>query len=69
MSKAKEKIIDKNILEANIKLVDENKELKNRINTAIEYLEEQPYEVGCYDEQNKVFYKLDILKILKGMVE
>ena len=61
--------INNNLIDANTKLVDENKNLKNRINTAIEYLEEQPYEVGCYDEQNKVFYKLDLLKILKGAVE
>lgn len=61
--------INENILNANIKLVDENKELKETINKAIEYIEEQPYEVGCYDEKNKVFYKLDLLKILKGAVE
>lgn len=39
MSKAKERIIDKNILEANIKLVDENKELKDKIKQSIELIE------------------------------
>lgn len=69
MSKAKERIIDKNILEANIKLVDENKYIKEQIKRIINDVEEQPFELGYYDEKNHVFYKLDLLNELRSLVE
>ena len=63
MSKAKEKIIDKNILEANIKLVDENKELKDKIKQSIELIE-------YYLEKDLSLLDINrLLEILRSSVE
>lgn len=63
MSKAKEKIIDKNILEANIKLVDENKELKDTIKQSIELIE-------YYLEKDLSLLDINkLLEILRSSVE
>lgn len=69
MKVAKEKMIDNNILKANIKLVDENKYIKEQIKKIINDVEEQPFELGYYDEKNHVFYKLDLLNELRSLVE
>ena len=69
MKVAKEKMIDNNILKANIKLVDENKYIKEQIKKIINDFEEQPFELGYYDEKNHVFYKLDLLNELRSLVE
>ncbi len=61
--------IDKNLVNANIKLVDENKYLKEQIKKIINDVEEQPFELGYYDDKNKVFYKLDLLNELRSLVE
>lgn len=61
--------IDKNLVNANIKLVDENKYLKEQIKKIINDIEEQPFELGYYDDKNKVFYKLDLLNELRSLVE
>lgn len=63
MSKAKERIIDKNILEANIKLVDENKELKDKIKQSIELIE-------YYLEKDLSLLDINkLLEILRSSVE
>lgn len=61
--------IDKNLVNANIKLVDENKYIKEQIQKIINGIEEQPFELGYYDDKNKVFYKLDLLNELRSLVE
>lgn len=61
--------IDKNLVNANIKLVDENKYIKEQIKRIINDVEEQPFELGYYDDKNKVFYKLDLLNELRSLVE
>jgi hypothetical protein len=61
--------IDKNLVNANIKLVDENKYIKEQIKKIINDIEEQPFELGYYDDKNKVFYKLDLLNELRSLVE
>ena len=61
--------IDKNLVNANIKLVDENKYIKEQIQKIINDIEEQPFELGYYDDKNKVFYKLDLLNELRSLVE
>lgn len=63
MSKAKEKIIDKNILEANIKLMDENKELKEKIKQSIKLIEQ-------YLEKDLSLLDINkLLEILRSSVE
>ena len=76
MSKAKEKMIDKNILEANIKLVDENKHLKEVIKEVINDLElTKQMNTHFTDSQGNVFLNVDIdhidylLKMLGETVE
>lgn len=63
MSRIKEKAIDKNVLEANIKLVDENKDLKKRNNEAIEYIE------YCLEKDLRILNIEKLINILKGSVE
>ncbi|MBO7712737.1 MAG: hypothetical protein J6S85_04445 [Methanobrevibacter sp.] len=63
MKKTREKAIDKNILEANIKLIDENKDLKQRNNTAIEYIE------YCLEKDLRILNIEKLINILKGTVE
>ena len=59
----REKTIDKKILEANIKLVDENKDLKDRINNAVDYIE-------YYLKKDLRILNIDtLINILKGTVE
>ena len=59
----KEKTIDKKVLEANIKLVDENKDLKDRINNAVDYIE-------YYLKKDLRILNIDtLINILKGTVE
>lgn len=59
----KEKTIDKKVLEANIKLVDENKNLKDRINNAVDYIE-------YYLKKDLRILNIDtLINILKGTVE
>ena len=55
----KESSINKNLLNANIKLQDENKELKEKIKKAIEYVDKMSYA----DIVNNP--KKDLIKILK----
>lgn len=69
MKVAVDKHIDTNIYKANIKLVDENKYIKEQIKKIINDVEEQPFELGYYDEKNHVFYKLDLLNELRSLVE
>lgn len=59
----REKTIDKKVLEANIKLVDENKDLKDRINNAVDYIE-------YYLKKDLRILNIDtLINILKGTVE
>lgn len=63
MRKTREKVIDQNILEANIKLMDENKDLKQRNTEAIEYIE------YCLEKDLRILNIEKLISILKGTVE
>ena len=67
--------IDKNLVNANIKLVDENKYIKEQIKRIIEYME---YHLGnIINDEFRAFGDLDyaqdeveeVYKMLKGLVE
>lgn len=67
--------IDKNLVNANIKLVDENKYIKEQIQKAIEYIENNTKE-WVHDDYDTTIYNAlnqeecdELLKMLKGLVE
>jgi hypothetical protein len=63
MSRVKERAIDNNVLKANIKLVDENKELKEVIKQTIDIIE-------YYLEKDLSLLNVEkILEMLKSSVE
>lgn len=65
MKVAKEKAIDNNLLKANIKLMDDKKELEDIIKRATRYIssfKEQGIDYSYFDFES-------LLKILKGKVE
>ena len=55
--------IDKDLFDANIKLMDENKFLKRNIQKALDYIEERK------DYAAMKVIKRDLLKILSGLVD
>ena len=55
--------IDKDLFDANIRLMDENKFLKRNIQKALDYIEEKK------DYAAMKVIKRDLLKILSGLVE
>lgn len=66
-------LMNKKIVEANIQLQDENKELKKIIKTAIEYIESLKFAFDFDIEINKLAFDFiytdegkELLKILKG---
>lgn len=63
MRNQREKAIDKNMLEANIKLMDENKELKEKIKQSIRLIEQ-------YLEKDLSLLDINkLLEILRSSVE
>lgn len=52
-------LMNKKIVEANIQLQDENKELKKTIKEAVTYIEETPLQKGTEA------YRMELLEILK----
>lgn len=55
--------IDKDLFDANIRLMDENKFLKRNIQKALDYIEERK------DYAAMKIIKKDLLKILSGLVD
>lgn len=55
--------IDKDLFDANIRLMDENKFLKRNIQKALDYIEERK------DYAAMKVIKKDLLKILSGLVD
>ena len=55
--------IDKDLFDANIRLMDENKFLKRNIQKALDYIEERK------DYAAMKVIKRDLLKILNGLVD
>jgi Glu-tRNA(Gln) amidotransferase subunit E-like FAD-binding protein len=55
--------IDKDLFDANIRLMDENKFLKRNIQKALDYIEERK------DYAAMKVIKRDLLKILSGLVD
>ena len=55
--------IDKDLFDANIRLMDENKFLKKNIQKALDYIEERK------DYAAMKVIKRDLLKILSGLVD
>lgn len=63
MRNQREKAVDKNMLEANIKLMDENKELKDKIKQSIKLIEQ-------YLEKDLSLLDINkLLDILRSSVE
>lgn len=63
MRNQREKAVDKNMLEANIKLMDENKELKDKIKQSIKLIEQ-------YLEKDLSLLDINkLLEILRSSVE
>jgi protein associated with RNAse G/E len=63
MRNQREKAVDKNMLEANIKLMDENKELKEKIKQSIKLIEQ-------YLEKDLSLLDINkLLEILRSSVE
>lgn len=63
MRNQREKAVDKNMLEANIKLMDENKELKEKIKQSIRLIEQ-------YLEKDLSLLDINkLLEILRSSVE
>lgn len=63
MRNQREKAVDKNMLEANIKLMDENKELKDKIKQSIRLIEQY------LDKDLSLLDINKLLEILRSSVE